>query len=284
MNWVTRVRDAIPFIAKRETTETLWHKCKGCNSMVFLKEYEENQSVCPKCDHHGRIGPTERFAAVFDNDSFTVLTPPTVGEDPLKFKDTKKYTDRIKAARAATGEPDAMISAKGEIDGQTAVVSVQDFAFLGGSMGMAVGEAFIDAIKCAIATRCPYVVFTASGGARMQEGILSLMQMPRMTAGLSMLKEAGLPYIVVLTDPTSGGVMASYALLGDIHIAEPGATLAFAGRRVIEQTIREKLPAGFQTSEYLLEHGMIDMVTHRHELRETLSKLIGYLAPVKQAA
>ena len=284
MNWVTRVRDAIPFIAKRETTETLWHKCKGCNSMVFLKEYEENQSVCPKCDHHGRIGPAERFAAVFDNDSYTVLTPPTVGEDPLKFKDTKKYTDRIKAARAATGEPDAMISAKGEIDGQTAVVSVQDFAFMGGSMGMAVGEAFIDAIKCAIATRCPYVVFTASGGARMQEGILSLMQMPRMTAGLSMLKEAGLPYIVVLTDPTSGGVMASYALLGDIHIAEPGATLAFTGRRVIEQTIREKLPAGFQTSEYLLEHGMIDMVTHRHELRETLSKLIGYLAPVKQAA
>ena len=284
MNWVTRVRDAIPFIAKRETTETLWHKCKGCNSMVFLKEYEENQSVCPKCDHHGRIGPAERFAAVFDNDSYTVLTPPTVGEDPLKFKDTKKYTDRIKAARAATGEPDAMISAKGEIDGQTAVVSVQDFAFMGGSMGMAVGEAFIDAIKCAIATKCPYVVFTASGGARMQEGILSLMQMPRMTAGLSMLKEAGLPYIVVLTDPTSGGVMASYALLGDIHIAEPGATLAFTGRRVIEQTIREKLPAGFQTSEYLLEHGMIDMVTHRHELRETLSKLIGYLAPVKQAA
>ena len=284
MNWVTRVRNAIPFIAKRETSETLWHKCKGCHAMIFLKEFEENESVCPKCGHHGRIGPAERFAALFDDDSYEVLAPPVVGEDPLKFKDTKRYTDRIKAARAATGETDAMISALGEIDEQTAVVSVQDFAFMGGSMGMAVGEAFIDAVKCAIKNRCPFIIFTASGGARMQEGILSLMQMPRMTAGLSMLKEAGLPYIVVLTDPTSGGVMASYALLGDIHIAEPGATLAFTGRRVIEQTIREKLPEGFQTSEYLLEHGMIDMVTHRHDLRETLSKLIAYLAPQKKAA
>ncbi len=284
MNWVTRVRNSIPFIAKRETAETLWHKCKGCNAMIFLKEFEENQSVCPKCDHHGRIGPAERFAALFDDDSYDVLKPPIVGEDPLKFKDTKKYTDRIKAARLATGETDAMISAKGEIDGQTVVVSVQDFAFMGGSMGMAVGEAFIDAVKAAIKAKCPFIIFTASGGARMQEGILSLMQMPRMTVGLSMLKDAGLPYIVVLTDPTSGGVMASYALLGDVHIAEPGATLAFTGRRVIEQTIREKLPEGFQTSEYLLAHGMVDMVTHRHELRETLSKLVGYLAPVKKAA
>ena len=284
MNWVTRVRNAIPFIAKRETSETLWHKCKGCHAMIFLKEFGENESVCPKCGHHGRIGPVERFAALFDDDSYEVLAPPVVGEDPLKFKDTKRYTDRIKAARAATGETDAMISALGEIDEQTAVVSVQDFAFMGGSMGMAVGEAFIDAVKCAIKNRCPFIIFTASGGARMQEGILSLMQMPRMTAGLSMLKEAELPYIVVLTDPTSGGVMASYALLGDIHIAEPGATLAFTGRRVIEQTIREKLPEGFQTSEYLLEHGMIDMVTHRHDLRETLSKLIAYLTPQKKAA
>jgi acetyl-CoA carboxylase carboxyl transferase subunit beta len=202
----------------------------------------------------------------------------------LKFKDTKKYTDRIKAARLATGETDAMISAKGEIDGQTVVVSVQDFAFMGGSMGMAVGEAFVDAVKAAIKAKCPFIIFTASGGARMQEGILSLMQMPRMTVARSMLRDAGLPYIVVLTDPTSGGVMASYALLGDIHIAEPGATLAFTGRRVIEQTIREKLPEGFQTSEYLLDHGMLDMVTHRHDLRGVLSQLIGYLAPEKKAA
>jgi acetyl-CoA carboxylase carboxyl transferase subunit beta len=212
MNWVTRVRNAIPFIAKRETAETLWHKCKGCEAMIFLKEFEENQSVCPKCDHHGRIGPATRFAALFDDGSYNVLPPPVVGEDPLKFKDTKKYTDRIKAARLATGETDAMISAKGEIDGQTVVVSVQDFAFMGGSMGMAVGEAFVDAVKAAIKAKCPFIIFTASGGARMQEGILSLMQMPRMTVARSMLRDAGLPYIVVLTDPTSGGVMASYAL------------------------------------------------------------------------
>ena len=252
--------------------------------MVFLKEFEENQSVCPKCDHHGRIGPAERFAALFDDDSYEILPPPSVGEDPLKFKDTKKYTDRIKAARAATGEPDAMMNAKGEIDGQTAVVSVQDFAFMGGSMGMAVGEAFIDAVKCAIKEKCPYIIFTAAGGARMQEGILSLMQMPRSTVAIQMLHDADLPYIVVLTDPTTGGVTASYAMLGDVQIAEPGALIGFAGQRVIEQTIREKLPEGFQRAEYLLEHGMIDMVTHRHELRETLSKLIGYLAPVKKAA
>lgn len=252
--------------------------------MIFLKEFEENQSVCPKCDHHGRIGPAERFAALFDDDSYTVLKPPVVGEDPLKFKDTKRYVDRIKAARLATGEADAMMSAKGEIDGHLAIVSVQDFAFMGGSMGMAVGEAFIDAVKAAIKAKCPYIIFTAAGGARMQEGILSLMQMPRSTVAIQMLHDAGLPYIVVLTDPTTGGVTASYAMLGDVQIAEPGALIGFAGQRVIEQTIREKLPEGFQRAEYLLEHGMIDMVTHRHELRETLSKLISYLAPQKRAA
>jgi acetyl-CoA carboxylase carboxyl transferase subunit beta len=284
MNWVTRVRNALPFVAKRETAETLWHKCKGCQSMIFLKEYEENQSVCPKCDFHGRVGPAERFAAIFDDGSLKVLPMPKVAEDPLKFKDTKKYPDRIKAARTQTGETDAMISALGKIDGQPAVISVQDFAFMGGSMGMAVGEAFVAAAQEAVAKKCPYIVFTASGGARMQEGILSLMQMPRMTVALQMVKEAGLPYIVVLTDPTSGGVMASYALLGDIHIAEPGATLAFTGRRVIEQTIREKLPDGFQTSEYLYDHGMIDMVTHRHELKATLSRLIDFLMAGKKAA
>jgi acetyl-CoA carboxylase carboxyl transferase subunit beta len=284
MNWVTRVRNAIPFIAKRETAETLWHKCKGCQAMIFLKEFEENQSVCPKCDHHGRIGPAERFAALFDDDSYDVLKPPVVGEDPLKFKDTKRYIDRIKAARLATGEQDAMMSALGKIDGQAVVVSVQDFAFMGGSMGMAVGEAFIDAVKAAIRAKCPYIIFTAAGGARMQEGILSLMQMPRSTVAIQMLHDAGLPYIVVLTDPTTGGVTASYAMLGDVQIAEPGALIGFAGQRVIEQTIREKLPEGFQRAEYLLEHGMIDMVTHRHDLRGVLSQLVGYLAPEKKAA
>ena len=284
MNWVTRVRNAMPFIAKRETAETLWHKCKGCNSMIFLKEFEENQSVCPKCDFHGRIGPAERFAAIFDEDTLRVLPMPKVMEDPLKFKDTKKYPDRIKAARAATGETDAMISGHGKIDGQAAVVSVQDFAFMGGSMGMAVGEAFVAAAQEAVVKKCPYIIFTAAGGARMQEGILSLMQMPRSTVAIQMLREAYLPYIVVLTDPTTGGVTASYAMLGDIQIAEPGALIGFAGQRVIEQTIREKLPEGFQRAEYLLAHGMIDMVTHRHALKSTLSDLIDYLMAGKKAA
>jgi acetyl-CoA carboxylase carboxyl transferase subunit beta len=284
MNWVTRVRNAMPFIAKRETAETLWHKCKGCNSMIFLKEFEENQSVCPKCDFHGRIGPAERFAAIFDEDTLRVLPMPKVMEDPLKFKDTKKYPDRIKAARAATGETDAMISGHGKINEQSAVVSVQDFAFMGGSMGMAVGEAFVAAAQEAVVKKCPYIIFTAAGGARMQEGILSLMQMPRSTVAIQMVRDAGLPYIVVLTDPTTGGVTASYAMLGDIQIAEPGALIGFAGQRVIEQTIREKLPEGFQRAEYLLAHGMIDMVTHRHQLKATLSGLIDYLMAGKKAA
>jgi acetyl-CoA carboxylase carboxyl transferase subunit beta len=252
--------------------------------MIFLKEFEENQSVCPKCDHHGRIGPATRFDALFDDESYIILKPPVVGEDPLKFRDTKKYVDRIKAARLATGETDAMKTAHGAINGQTVVISVQDFAFMGGSMGMAVGEAFIDAVKAAIRAKCSYVIFTAAGGARMQEGILSLMQMPRSTVAIQMLHDAGLPYIVVLTDPTTGGVTASYAMLGDVQIAEPGALIGFAGQRVIEQTIREKLPEGFQRAEYLLEHGMIDMVTHRRDLRGVLSQLIGYLAPEKRAA
>ncbi|MEE9433496.1 MAG: acetyl-CoA carboxylase, carboxyltransferase subunit beta [Sphingorhabdus sp.] len=284
MNWVTRVRNAIPFITKRESAETLWHKCKGCEAMIFLKEYEENQAVCPKCDHHGRIGAELRFEALFDDEKWKELPTPEVKEDPLKFRDSKKYADRIKAARAKTGDRDAMQSAKGQIDGQTVIISVQDFAFMGGSMGMAVGEAFVIAAKAAIKTKCPFIIFTAAGGARMQEGILSLMQMPRATVAIQMLHDAGLPYIVVLTDPTTGGVTASYAMLGDVQIAEPGALIGFAGQRVIEQTIREKLPDGFQRAEYLLEHGMIDMVKHRHTIRETLSTLIDYLTAGKKAA
>jgi acetyl-CoA carboxylase carboxyl transferase subunit beta len=284
MSWVNRVRNAIPFIAKRETADTLWHKCKGCQAMVFLKEFEENQSVCPKCDHHGRIGPAERFAALLDDGSWSILPPARVPEDPLKFRDTKKYVDRIKAARLATNEVDAMVSAKGKIEGRPVVVSVQDFAFMGGSMGMAVGEAFVDAVKAAIKANCPYIIFTAAGGARMQEGILSLMQMPRSTVAIQMLHDAGLPYIVVLTDPTTGGVTASYAMLGDIQIAEPGALIGFAGQRVIQDTIREKLPEGFQRAEYLLDHGMIDMVTHRHQLKDVLGNLVDYLMAGKKAA
>ena len=276
MSWVTRVRNAIPFIAKRETSETLWHKCKGCHAMIFLKEYEDNQSICPKCNHHGRIGPAARFNSLFDDAKYSELSVPEVNEDPLKFKDQKKYTDRIKAARANNKRQDALITAHGKIGGEKAVISVQDFAFMGGSMGMAVGEGFVAGVKKAIALKAPYIIFTAAGGARMQEGILSLMQMPRSTAAIAMLRDAGLPYIVVLTDPTTGGVTASYAMLGDIQIAEPGALIGFAGQRVIEQTIREKLPDGFQRAEYLLEHGMIDMVVHRHEMRDTLLRLIEY--------
>jgi acetyl-CoA carboxylase carboxyl transferase subunit beta len=252
--------------------------------MVFVREFEENQSVCPHCQHHGRIGPDRRFALTFDADSWTILSSPQVREDPLKFKDTKKYSDRIKAARVTTGEDDALINAAGKIDGQDAVVGVQDFAFMGGSMGQAVGAAFIAGCNEALKRQCPYIIFTAAGGARMQEGILSLMQMPRATVAISRLHDAGLPYLVVLTDPTTGGVTASYAMLGDVQIAEPGALIGFAGQRVIQDTIREKLPEGFQTAEYLLAHGMIDMVTHRHELRATLSNVISYLMAAKRAA
>jgi acetyl-CoA carboxylase carboxyl transferase subunit beta len=252
--------------------------------MVFVKEWEENYSVCPRCDFHDRIGPDKRFEQLFDAAEFEVLPTPEVREDPLRFRDTKRYTERLKAARATTDERDALINARGRIDGRRAIVGVQDFAFMGGSMGIAVGAAFLVGVRAAIESRCPYILFTAAGGARMQEGILSLMQMPRTTVGLAELKDAGLPYIVVLTDPTTGGVTASYAMLGDVQIAEPGALIGFAGQRVIEQTIREKLPDGFQRAEYLLEHGMIDMVIPRSQLKEKLGLLISFLSPETKAA
>ena len=276
MSWLDRVRNRIPFIAKRETPDNLWIKCPGCAQMVFTREYIENLSVCPNCGHHGRIGPQARFDQIFDP-GYTLLTAPKVPEDPLKFRDSKKYADRIKAARAATGEYDALVSARGNIEGQRAILAVQDFAFMGGSMGVGVGAAFVAGVEAAISARCPYVILTAAGGARMQEGILSLMQMPKTTVAITMLREAGLPYIVVMTDPTTGGVTASYAMLGDIQIAEPGALIGFAGQRVIESTIREKLPEGFQRAEYLLEHGMLDMVIPRAQLRAMLARTIAYL-------
>jgi acetyl-CoA carboxylase carboxyl transferase subunit beta len=252
--------------------------------MVFLKEWEENYSVCPRCDYHDRIGPKARFEQLFDAAKYELLPPPEVREDPLRFRDTKRYTDRLKTARTATNERDALVNARGRIDGRDVVIGVQDFAFMGGSMGIAVGAAFVAGIRAAIEDRAPYILFTASGGARMQEAILSLMQMPRTTVALVELREAGLPYIVVLTDPTTGGVTASYAMLGDIHMAEPGALIGFAGQRVIEQTIREKLPEGFQRAEYLLEHGIIDMVVPRSELKEKLALLISYLVPESKEA
>lgn len=284
MNWFNKVRNRIPFISKRTSEDTLWHKCRDCGEMIYTKEYEANLSVCPECGHHGRIGPKERFRMLFDEGSWSLLPVPAVREDPLKFRDQKRYVDRLKQARSQTGESDALINAKGVIDGRDAVVGVQDFAFMGGSMGLAVGEAFVLGARAAIANHCPYVIFTASGGARMQEGTLSLMQLPKMTVAVQELKEAGLPYIVVLTDPTSGGAMASYAMLGDVQIAEPKALLAFTGRRVIENTIREKLPDDFQTAEYLLDHGALDMIVERASLKETLARLIDFMVPQKEAA
>ncbi len=284
MSWFSRVRNSLPFAAKRETADTLWLKCKSCEEMIFLQEYQDNQSVCPRCEHHGRIGARTRFEALFDQDSWEILDSPAAKEDPLKFRDSKRYTDRIKAARSANEFPDALTNARGTIDNQNVVIGVQDFAFMGGSMGMAVGNAFVAGTEAAIATKSAYILFTAAGGARMQEGILSLMQMPRATVAIQRMKAAGLPYIVVLTDPTTGGVTASYAMLGDVQIAEPGALIGFAGQRVIEQTIREKLPEGFQRAEYLLEHGMIDMVVHRHKMREQLSHIIDYTLAPKAAA
>ena len=282
MSWITRVRNALPFAPKRETPDNLWVKCTNCSEMLFTKEYEANLYVCPRCEHHGRIGADTRLMQILDP-GFELLPAPEVREDPLKFRDTKKYVDRLKAARAANAHPDAFTAALGTLEGVRAVVGVQDFLFMGGSMGMAVGEAFVDAAQRALDERCGFVAITAAGGARMQEGILSLMQMPRATVMTRRLREAGLPYIVVLADPTTGGVTASYAMLGDVHIAEPGALIGFAGQRVIQETIRERLPEGFQRAEYLHEHGMVDMVVPRSELKATLAKVLGYLQSAEAA-
>ncbi|WP_118856733.1 acetyl-CoA carboxylase, carboxyltransferase subunit beta [Sphingomonas mesophila] len=284
MSWLSRVRSGIPFLPKRQSADNLWHKCKKCEAMVFTKEWEDNLFCCPRCDHHDRIGSKARFEQMFDDGKYDIVPAPEVREDPLKFRDTKRYTDRLKTARANTGARDALTNARGKIGRRKSVVGVQDFAFMGGSMGVAVGAAFVAGVRAAIRDKAPYVLFTAAGGARMQEGILSLMQMPRATVALAELREAGLPYIVVLTDPTTGGVTASYAMLGDVQLAEPDALIGFAGQRVIEQTIREKLPEGFQRAEYLLEHGMIDMVVKRHDLKATVARLIDYLAPRKKKA
>ena len=283
MSWITRVRNSLSsFGKKRDTPEDLWVKCPRCHDMLFTREFEANLYVCPRCEYHGRIGADVRLSQLLD-EGYQVLPSPEVREDPLKFRDSKKYTDRLKAARAANAHDDAFTAAIGTIDGRGAVVGVQDFNFMAGSMGMAVGEAFCAGAHKAIEAGCAYIVVTAAGGARMQEGILSLMQMPKATVMTRRLKEAGLPYIVVLADPTTGGVTASYAMLGDVHIAEPDALIGFAGQRVIQETIREKLPEGFQRAEYLHQHGMVDMVVQRKDLKATLAKLLDYLTPAVAA-
>ena len=282
MNWITnlvrpRIKKLITKGGGRDTPENLWRKCSACGEMIFHRELVANFYVCPNCGHHLRIGPAERFAFTFDANSYTELPPPQVASDPLRFKAEKRYSDEIKAARAKTARPEAFSAARGTLDGLPILVSVQAFDFLGGSLGMAVGEAFVQAAEAAVAEKRAFILFVSSGGARMQESMLSLMQMPRTTIAVQMLKEAGLPYVAVFTDPTFGGVSASYAMLGDVQIAEPGAQIGFAGARVIAQTIREKLPEGFQRAEYLLAHGMLDMVTPRRKMRETLSRLLHLL-------
>jgi acetyl-CoA carboxylase carboxyl transferase subunit beta len=284
MNWISNfVRPRIKGLmgSKTASSDNLWRKCGGCGEMVFHRDLLAAQHVCPQCGHHMRIGPTERFAALFDG-AHERLPAPDVPQDPLRFRDDKRYAERLKDNRTKTGQSDALAAARGTLEGMPVVIAVQSFEFMGGSLGLATGAALVAAMRTAVGEGRPFILIVSSGGARMQEGILSLMQMPRTTVGVDMLNEAGLPYIVVLTDPTTGGVSASYAMLGDVQIAEPGALIGFSGPRVIEQTIRERLPEGFQRAEYLLEHGMIDMIVHRHQMKETLGRLLRLL--MKQPA
>ena len=279
MNWINNyVRPRINSIfSRREVPENLWSKCDECGTMLFHRELSDNLNVCTQCGHHMAISPRDRFAGLFDGGIFVEIDVPQPVTDPLGFKDQKKYPDRMKAAQKKTDEKEAMLIGEGEIGRTPIVAAAQDFSFLGGSMGMYVGNAIIAAAERAVELKRPLILFSAAGGARMQEGILSLMQMPRTTVAVQMLKEAKLPYIVVLTHPTTGGVTASYAMLGDVQIAEPNALICFAGPRVIEQTIRETLPEGFQRAEYLLDHGMLDRVTPRTELREELITIVRML-------
>ncbi len=278
MNWLSnfvrpRIKSLISAVRTNETPDNLWKKCPACGEMIFHRDLAAALNVCPQCGHHMRVGPQERFASTFDAGSYEELVPPEVPADPLRFRDEKRYSDRLKDARAKTGRIDALVAARGTIDGLPVVVAVQPFDFMGGSLGMGVGEALIEAMRTAAEESRPFILFVASGGARMQEGVLSLMQMPRVTIAVDMLRDAHVPYIVVLTDPTTGGVSASYAMLGDVHIAEPHALIGFAGQRVTANAVREQLPEGYQRAEFLLEHGLIDMVVHRHKMRETLSRV-----------
>jgi acetyl-CoA carboxylase carboxyl transferase subunit beta len=288
MNWISNVvRPKIrSFLNRRESPENLWIKCPETGQLVFYKDVEANQFVIPGSNYHMRMSATARLKSVFDNETWFDIAVPAAPTDPLKFRDERRYTDRLKDARSKTGTTDAIKLGYGKLDGLPVVVAVQDFDFMGGSLGMAAGEAVVKGLETAVEKDTPFIMFAASGGARMQEGILSLMQLPRTTVAVQMLREAGKPYIVVLTNPTTGGVTASYGMLGDVHIAEPGALIGFAGPRVIEQTIREKLPEGFQRAEYLQAHGMVDMVVPRTELRATLSNICRILtkSPVAAAA
>jgi acetyl-CoA carboxylase carboxyl transferase subunit beta len=283
MNWITEsLPPKIRSFLKRDTPDNLWVKCPDSGQLVFHKDLESNLYVVPGSGYHMQIPARERLKSLFDNGVYEEIKTPEVQSDPLKFRDVKRYSDRIKEYRSKTGNQDSVIIASGKLEAMDVTVGVQDFAFQGGTLGMAAGEAIIAGMERAVKRQTPFIIFTASGGARMQEGMFSLMQMPRTTIAVQRLRAAKLPYIVVLTNPTTGGVTASYAMLGDIHIAEPGAVIGFAGARVIEQTIREKLPDGFQRAEYLQEHGMVDMVVPRQEMRAKLALLCGFF--MKRAA
>ncbi len=287
MNWISDgVLPKIKTLFKREAPDNLWIKCPDSGQLVFQKDVEANLWVIPGSNHHLRMSSLDRLRMMFDEAKWLDVALPDVAVDPLKFRDEKRYVDRLRDARAKTSMQDAFRIGFGRVEGNPMTIAVQDFDFMGGSLGMAAGEAFIKGAETAVEKRTPYIVFAASGGARMQEGILSLMQLPRTTVATRRLKDAGLPYIVVLTNPTTGGVTASYAMLGDVHIAEPGALIGFAGPRVIEQTIREKLPDGFQRAEYLKDHGMVDMVVHRQDLKATVSRIARLLMklPAPEAA
>jgi acetyl-CoA carboxylase carboxyl transferase subunit beta len=285
MNWISNVvRPKIRSFLRRETPENLWIKCPETGQLVFYKDVEANQFVIPSSNYHMRISAPQRLKSMFDGGEYEEIAVPEVQLDPLRFRDERRYVDRLKDARTKTSLQDAVKLGIGRLDGLMVTIGVQDFDFMGGSLGMAAGEAVIKGLETAAQRQTPFIMFAASGGARMQEGILALMQLPRTTAAVQTLREAKKPYVVVLTNPTTGGVTASYAMLGDVHIAEPGALIGFAGPRVIEQTIREKLPEGFQRAEYLAAHGMVDMVVHRHKLRTTISELCRLLTKAPAGA
>jgi acetyl-CoA carboxylase carboxyl transferase subunit beta len=287
MNWITN--SVLPkikaLVQQREVPDNFWTKCPSCDEMIFHRQLEENLQVCPHCDHHMRLDAETRLRTLFDDGAYTKIElPKQATADPLKFRDKKRYADRLKEAQAKTGSQDAILIAHGQLGGMPAVAGVFSFAFMGGSMGVAVGDALLRAAELAVAQKAALVVFPSSGGARMQEGILSLMQMPRTVIATEIVKDAGLPFVVVLTNPTTGGVTASFAMLGDIHLAEPGAIIGFAGQRVIQETIREQLPEGFQRSEYLLEHGMVDMVVRRQDIKTTLANILGLIGNPRPSA
>ena len=286
MNWLDDIiRPRIRSIVgdQKEVPDNLWTKCPKCEGMLFHRDLADNMNVCYHCNHHLRISVKERLEIMFDDGEYERIKAPSVAHDPLKFKDRKRYVDRLKDTQAKTGLDDAITLAKGTVGGQKTVIAAFNFSFMGGCMGTAVGEGIVRAAEVTVKEKAAFIVVPSSGGARMQEGMLSLMQMPRSIIAVEMVKDAKLPYIVLLTDPTTGGVSASFAMVGDIHIAEPGAMIGFAGRRVIEETVRETLPDDFQTAEYLQEHGMVDMVVPRSEIRETLGRIFSLLMDKKQS-